>query len=203
MKIANRFGTTLIMDERRRVKISKYLSKHLRHQPKRLGLTLQAGGWVEVATLLAACKAHGFSVSPSELDEVVFGGDKQRFSFDEARKRIRANHGHSVAVDLGYEPTIPPRVLYHGTAEKSVASILEQGLKPLGRAKVHLSLDVETAVSVGRRHGKAVVLEIDTGPMRKAGHAFYFAASGVWLTDAVPPHFLRLSEGPQTSNMQG
>ncbi len=189
------------MDERRRVKISKYLSKHLRHQPRRLGLTLQTGGWVEVDVLLAACKAHGFSVSRSELDGVVFGGGKQRFSFDEARKQIRANHGHSVDVDLCYEATIPPSVLYHGTAENSVPSILEQGLKALGRAKVHLSLDVETAVSVGRRHGKPVVLEIDTGAMREAGHAFYFAASGVWLTDAVPHRFLRLRETPHILHM--
>ena len=186
------------MDERRRVRISKYLSKHLRHQPERLGLTLQTGGWVEVDALLAACKAHRFPLSRRELDEVVFRGDKQRFVIDGARKRIRANYGHSVHVDLRYEATIPPSVLYHGTGEKSVPSILEHGLRALGRAQVHLSLDVDTAVRVGSRHGKPIVLEIDAAAMYEAGHSFYFAASGVWLTDDVPPCFLRLSEAGKT-----
>jgi putative RNA 2'-phosphotransferase len=116
------------MEQTRLVKISKYLSKHLRHAPERLGLTLATGGWVGVDELLSACAAHQFSFTRAELEEVVASSDKQRFSFDETKTRIRANQGHSVAVDLQLEPQTPPDVLYHGTGESSVTAILRSGL---------------------------------------------------------------------------
>jgi RNA:NAD 2'-phosphotransferase (TPT1/KptA family) len=121
------------MQTPRLVKVSKYLSKHLRHQPDRLHLTLAPGGWVSVDELLAACAAHQFPISRSELEAVVKTSDKQRFSFDETGTRIRANQGHSVEVDLQLEPQTPPEVLYHGTGEKSVESILRSGLRKLPR----------------------------------------------------------------------
>ena len=86
------------MDNTRLIKISKYLSKHLRHQPERLGLKLAAGGWVEVDALLAACRDKNFPITRAELEEVVAGNDKQRFSFDVTGQLIRANQGHSIPV---------------------------------------------------------------------------------------------------------
>jgi putative RNA 2'-phosphotransferase len=177
----------------RLVKISKYLSKHLRHQPERLGLTLQPGGWVGVDELLAACARHNFPISRETLDEVVRTSDKRRYSFDETGTRIRANQGHSTDVDLQLEPAAPPAVLYHGTAGHNLESIRAAGLKKMARHHVHLSYDIATAVAVGRRHGKPAVFCIDAAAMRAAGHAFYCSANGVWLVDAVPPGFLRLT----------
>ncbi|RKQ92930.1 putative RNA 2'-phosphotransferase [Solirubrobacter pauli] len=179
------------MDDRRRVKVSKYLSKHLRHDPERLGLTLAPGGWVGVDELLRACGAHRFAVTRAELDEVVAKSEKQRFAFDETGERIRANQGHSVAVDLQLEPTAPPEQLYHGTGAGSVDSILATGLERRGRHHVHLSADAETARRVGMRHGRPVVLSVAAGEMARAGHAFFVSTNGVWLVDAVPPAFLR------------
>src|SRR3954470_1682346 len=103
------------MDSQQTVKISKYLSKHLRHQPERLGLQLEEGGWVSVDALLAACARHHFPISRAQLDEVVATNDKQRFAFDDTGTRLRANQGHSVDVDLQLEPLAPPALLYHGT----------------------------------------------------------------------------------------
>src|SRR5947209_4761629 len=116
------------MDEQRLIKISKYLSKHLRHEPERLGLTLAPGGWVQVEALLKACAAHQFAVTRAELNEVVAKNDKQRYSFDASSTMIRANQGHSVEVDLQLEPQSPPAILYHGTGEKYVNAILHEGL---------------------------------------------------------------------------
>ena len=178
------------MDARRRVKVSKYLAKHLRHQPERLGLTLRPGGWVGVDDLLSACAAAGFRVSRAELEEVVRSSDKQRFAFDEAGTSIRANQGHSVAVDLGLEPVAPPATLYHGTGAGSVEAILREGLRPMGRHHVHLSPDAETARRVGARHGRPVVLAVDAAAMASDGHVFFVSANGVWLTEAVPAHCL-------------
>jgi putative RNA 2'-phosphotransferase len=112
------------MDHKRLVRVSKYLSLHLRHQPEDLGLELQPGGWVEVEALLDACRRHSFPMTRDELNEVVANNDKKHFSFDEAGTRIRANQGHSTEVDLQLEPAVPPDILYHGTATKSMASVL-------------------------------------------------------------------------------
>ena len=179
------------MDDARLVKISKYLSKHLRHQPERLGLTLQPGGWVPVADLLAARARHNLPLSRVELDEVVARNNKRRFSFDPTGTLIRANQGHSVTVDLELEPVQPPAVLYHGTGYSAAETITREGLRRMGRHHVHLSSDRETARAVGARHGRPVVFAVDAAAMRAAGHLFYRSDNGVWLVDHVPPGYLR------------
>jgi putative RNA 2'-phosphotransferase len=179
------------MDPKRLVRVSKYLSKHLRHTPEQLGLRLEPGGWVEVEALLAACAADRFPISRAELQEVVATSDKRRFAFDDSGELIRANQGHSAPVDLQMEPLTPPEVLYHGTAAASVAAALRTGLSQMKRHHVHLSPDVPTATAVGARHGRPVVLVIDAARMAGDGHTFFRSANGVWLTDRVPPEYLR------------
>ncbi|MGW3651346.1 RNA 2'-phosphotransferase [Streptomyces sp. NPDC000878] len=181
------------MDERRTVKVSKYLSKHLRHQPERIGLTLDEAGWVEIDTLIAAAAAHNFRFTRDELDHVVAANDKKRFAVDGTR--IRASQGHSIEVDLGLPPATPPAYLYHGTVDRFLAAIRAEGLRPMNRHAVHLSPDRETATRVGARRGRPVVLSVDSAAMHRDGHAFHVSANGVWLTEAVPPRYLRFS-GP-------
>ncbi|MFE7977685.1 RNA 2'-phosphotransferase [Streptomyces shenzhenensis] len=179
-------------DERRTVKVSKYLSKHLRHQPERIGITLDEGGWVEIDTLLAAAAAHGFRFSRAELDHVVATNDKRRFAIEGTR--IRASQGHSVEVDLGLPPATPPACLYHGTVARNLDAIRATGLRPMNRHDVHLSADRETATRVGARRGRPVVLSVDAAAMHRDGHVFRLSANGVWLTEAVPPRYLRFPE---------
>ncbi|MFD0885974.1 RNA 2'-phosphotransferase [Streptosporangium algeriense] len=178
------------MDERRTTRISKYLARHLRHRPERIGIALDSGGWVEVDTLLAAAAAHGFPFSRTELERVVADNDKRRYVIEGGR--IRASQGHSVAVDLGLPVAEPPAVLYHGTVARNVAAIRAEGLRPMNRHHVHLSPDRETATRVGARRGVPVVLVVDAAAMRATGHEFRISANGVWLTDHVPPSFLCL-----------
>jgi putative RNA 2'-phosphotransferase len=179
------------MNDKRRVHVSKYLSLHLRHQPEALGLTLEAGGWVEIDTFLAACQRQGFVITRAELDEVVARCDKRRFAIDETGTRIRANQGHSTEVDLQLEPVVPPDILYHGTAANNVATIRQSGLQRMARHHVHLSETPATARNVGGRHGKPVVLVVDAAAMQRDGFVFYRSANGVWLTDEVPAQYLR------------
>jgi putative RNA 2'-phosphotransferase len=173
------------------VKISKFLSKHLRHTPERLGLTLAPGGWVAVEELLAACAAHQFPITLLELEQVVASNDKQRFAFDQTCTKIRANQGHSVEIDLQLEPQTPPDLLYHGTGEKSVVAILQSGLQKMSRHHVHLSKDIETARKVGMRHGRPAILIVDAAAMHQAGTPFYCSENGVWLVEHVPPEYLQ------------
>lgn len=167
------------------------MSLALRHAPDRFGLVLDSGGWASVDSFLAA-----MCIDRAELDAVVAGNDKQRFTLQrgpDGAERIRANQGHSIPVDLGLVPQAPPRRLYHGTTATVLDSIRATGLNRGGRHHVHLSLDVETAHRVGaRRAGRVVVLTIDAEAMARDGHEFYRSANGVWLTDAVPTRYLRV-----------
>jgi putative RNA 2'-phosphotransferase len=172
----------------RTVKVSKYLSKHLRHQPGRIGLTLDPAGWTRVDDLLSAAAAHGFPITRDELDHVVASNDKRRFEV--AGERIRASQGHSVPVDLDLPVTPPPALLYHGTVARSLPEIRRDGLRPMNRHDVHLSPDEETATRVGARRGRPVVLTVDAAGMAAAGHEFRVSSNGVWLVGTVPPAFL-------------
>jgi putative RNA 2'-phosphotransferase len=176
--------------DRSLVTVSKFLAKHLRHAPETLGLTLQPGGWVSVDDLLAACQRAGFAISYDELIECVETNDKKRYSFDDTGELIRANQGHTVDVDLQLEENEPPDVLFHGTVERFLASIMAEGLKRGKRHHVHLSKDVVTARKVGARRGKPVILQVDARTMYAQGFKFFLSANGVWLTESVPPAFL-------------
>jgi putative RNA 2'-phosphotransferase len=162
----------------------------LRHEPGLIGISLDSAGWVSVEELLRACRAHGRALGLGELRAVVEANDKRRFSFSEDGSRIRANQGHSVPVELGYAAAEPPEVLYHGTVEKFLPSIMGEGLTRGARHHVHLSRDVETASKVGGRRGRPVVLKVESGRMHRDGHEFFLSANGVWLTERVPTEYL-------------
>ncbi|MEM7234422.1 MAG: RNA 2'-phosphotransferase [Planctomycetota bacterium] len=179
------------MDEKAATRTSKLLSLVLRHRPHDFGVALDGEGWVAVEQLLAALDRSGTSLSEDELVQLVRESDKQRFALSEDGLRIRAQQGHSVEIDLGYAESEPPRILFHGTVERFLASIRRDGLNPRGRHHVHLSDTADAARRVGERRGAPVVLEIRSGAMVVAGNRFYRTPNGVWLTDHVEPQFIR------------
>ena len=179
------------MDTKAATRLSKFLSQHLRHQPAAIGLHLEAGGWVPVADLLAACAAHGHPLTREQLEDLVEDNDKQRFAFDDAGQRIRAQQGHSVEVDLQLAPAVPPAVLYHGTAPAALPAIRQAGLHKMSRHHVHLSADEATARRVGQRRGRPVLLAVEAAALHAAGGVFYRSGNGVWLIEAVPPQYVR------------
>jgi len=174
----------------RHVKVSKHLSYVLRHAPRAIGLSLDDAGWVDVDTLLERSRTAGFPIERALLDEVVATSEKRRFSFSEDGRRIRANQGHTIEVDLGYAPESPPDVLFHGTPIQTVALVRAGGLKKMARHHVHLSRDVETATTVASRRGRPVVLRVDAAAMAREGHLFFVTPNGVWLTSEVPVSFI-------------
>lgn len=164
---------------------SKFISLILRHKPETIGITLDEHGWANVDELL-----NGIKIDMATLEQIVSTDDKQRYSLNENKTLIRANQGHSIPVDVELEEVQPPEILWHGTAEKYKQSILRDGLIPKSRLYVHLSTDIQTAISVGERHGEVVLLRVDAAKMYEDGYKFYLSKNGVWLTKHVPREYL-------------
>jgi len=178
------------MDDRL-TRTSKFLSYVLRHNPGALDLELDPGGWADVNTLIEKAQAEGRSLSRLRLRHVIDAGDKTRFILSADGTKIRANYGHSIDVDLDLEPTPPPGHLYHGTTQRALPSIREEGLRPQSRQFVHLSPTPDEAQSVGQRHGTPVVFAIEAPALHEAGHRLYRSTDTVWLTRRVPPPFIQ------------
>lgn len=174
------------------VKLSKFLSYVLRHHPDSIGLSLNDEGWASITELLEKANVHGKNVSHADLMRVVAENDKQRFRLSDDGLMIRASQGHSIQVDLALSPQQPPAFLYHGTATRFLNSILVEGLKAKSRQQVHLSENKDTALKVGQRHGKPVILEVAAMQMAEQGLLFYLSDNGVWLTESVEVRFLRV-----------
>lgn len=168
---------------------SKYVSLLLRHKPEKAGIHLDQHGWAEVDELIkGVSKTHMFNMEI--LEEIVRTDNKQRYSFNEDKTKIRANQGHSIPVDVELKEAKPPKQLWHGTGEKYVSAIDEQGLLHKNRLYVHLSTNEETAIKVGKRHGKPVLYTVNAEGMYQDGYKFFLSKNGVWLTDHVPVKYL-------------
>ena len=175
--------------------ISKFLSFILRHQPEKIGIQLDANGWAEVNELIEKANKSGIQFNRETLNHIVATNSKKRFAFNDNLDKIRASQGHSLEVELGYNNQKPPEILYHGTSEKSVQSILETGLEKRSRQHVHLSSDIATAITVGQRHGKPFVLKVLAEQMYNDNFQFFISENNVWLTDNVPSKYLKLNDG--------
>lgn len=181
------------VDSQRLTHVSKFLSLILRHKPETIGIALDQHGWANIDELLEKMQPH-FPITRSLLEQIVRTDSKQRYAISDDGRCIRANQGHSIAVDVELTPMQPPQVLFHGTATRFAASIEAQGLLHQGRLYTHLSKDVVTAQAVGQRHGKPVVYQVDAQRMVADGFVFYQSANGVWLTKHVPPQYLQRLE---------
>lgn len=174
-------------------RISKFISLVLRHKPEVANLSLDKYGYAQVDELVAYLnkKYGGFTVT--DLDTVVETDDKKRYSYNNDHTKIRAVQGHSFPVDLGIEAQQPPLLLFHGTSTKYLGSIMKQGIISKSRQYVHLSKDVDTAHTVGLRHGAGtVILVVSAEQMWEDGYKFFLSNNGVWLVDEVPPKYFTL-----------
>ena len=172
---------------------SKYISFVLRHGAKEVGVAIDSQGWVLVADLMAVAARDKKAFTREELDFIVENNNKKRFAFSEDGLSIRASQGHSSeSVDITFQPKEPPESLFHGTTVAFLDVIMAEGLKKMNRHHVHLSLSLETAVSVGSRHGKVAMLKVNSAQMQKAGFLFYCSENDVWLTDNVPARYIEL-----------
>ncbi|MEY8320998.1 RNA 2'-phosphotransferase [Lachnospiraceae bacterium 46-61] len=170
--------------------LGRFMSMVLRHKPETIGITLDEYGYVDVKELINAMNKYKKYIDMVTLERIVAENDKKRYSFNENHTKIRANQGHSVAVNLELDKKVPPEILYHGTAKRFLESIQKSGLQKMSRQYVHLSKDIKTAIKVGKRHGNVVVLKVYAKKMFENGYNFYLSKNDVWLCDKVPYEYL-------------
>lgn len=178
-------------NEKKQTHISKFLSLVLRHKPEIIGIKLDLNGWIDVSELIEKSNKYGIQFDRETLNHIVTTNSKKRFAFNDKLDKIRASQGHSIEIELGYTNQKPPETLFHGTSEKSVQSILENGLERQTRQHVHLSSDIDTAIKVGQRHGKPFLFLVLAEQMHKDNFEFYISDNGVWLTNNVPIKYLK------------
>ncbi len=181
----------------KRESTSKFLSYVLRHKPETIGLSLDTEGWAVIDQLIRLANGHGTKLTRELLLEVVATSDKKRFALSPDGSRIRANQGHSIQTNLNLQPRIPPQTLFHGTATRFEESIRARGLVAGTRQYVHLSIDKTTALQVGKRYGKPLLLEVEVLAMTRNGHEFFKSENGIWLTRTVPTAYLRFPDAPK------
>lgn len=191
--MSSRGGTPPASSRATWVSLSKVMSHALRHRPWLYELELDGEGWVPVADLVSALRGQGgrwANLTESDLDEVIRTSPKARYEIRGGM--IRAMYGHSTPGRLSRQAAQPPRVLFHGTSPGAAKSILQQGLRPMGRQYVHLSIDVDTATQVGRRKSSTpVILQVNAAHAHAAGVTFFRGNDFVWLADEVPALFLQ------------
>jgi putative RNA 2'-phosphotransferase len=174
--------------------LSKVLSHALRHEPWLYELELDNEGWTSLDTVLAALREERTdwgNLSRVDLECIIESSSKRRHEI--MGDSIRALYGHSLPGKLRRERGTPPAILFHGTSREAVKTIIDEGLKPLSRQYVHLSVDMATAREVGRRKSKTpVLIEVDARGANGADVAFYEGNAKVWLADLVPGRFMRM-----------
>jgi putative RNA 2'-phosphotransferase len=167
------------------MRISKFISLVLRHKPEEIGLTLDEYGYMNTSDLIEGINKKGYTVTMSGIERILAEDDKQRYSFNDDKTKIKANQGHSTKVNLELKAIEPPTLLYHGTATRFSESICKEGIKKQNRQYVHLSADIDTATKVGKRHGELVIFRVNGQQMYQDGYKFYLSENKVWLTDYV------------------
>ncbi|AZC09517.1 RNA 2'-phosphotransferase [Acinetobacter nosocomialis] len=172
--------------------MSQYLSFILRHKPEEIDLTLDHEGWANIEELISKSQPiKNITLDEEIIKNIVSTSDKKRFQISDDGKFIRAVQGHSTtSVDITLNKLIPPTYLYHGTAQRFIDSIKEQGLISMDRQYVHLTENKDTALSVGTRYGKPEILIINALKMHNSGFNFFQAENGVWLVKHVPVDFI-------------
>ena len=182
---------SLFTSRRQSMKLSKLMAYILRHDPVKFGLELDRYGFVKFSDLIACLRLVHPWVERAHIEDIVGRSEKRRFEIVE--EKIRAIYGHSIAVEPLAEPIQPPQFLYHGTSLTALVEIRKDGLKPMQRQWVYLSISEEDALEVGRRKAQPpIILRIKASLAYQNGIEFR-REGDIFLVKAVPPEFIDFS----------
>lgn len=176
------------------IQLSKFISLVLRHKPDAANVTVDEGGYVNTNELIEGILDSGRYIDLELLDYIVDTDKKLRYSYNEDKSKIRANQGHSINVDLGLIELEPPNILYHGTSNKFINSIMSEGLIKKERHHVHLSSSIEEAFEVAKRRKNPILLRINSKDMFNNNYSFFTSKNNVWLTNNVPSKYVEIAD---------
>jgi len=171
-----------------RIKVSKYVSYLLRHNPE--DLEMDDEGFVELDQLLSKLRRLFPTIDEKLLAEIVEQSERKRFEI--VGDKIRALYGHTIDVHVHLKEDMQIERLYHGTTPEAAEQILEKGLQPMKRKWVHLSPTREIAYDVGkRRTDSPVILIIDVAEARSNGLRFFRVTDKVYVSAHVPAKYIK------------
>jgi len=172
-----------------RIKLSRYVSYLLRHNPE--DLTMDDKGFVELEQLLFKVKRRFPQADRNLLTEIVNRSERRRFEI--VGSKIRALYGHTIEVHVALKEDKEVALLFHGTTPEAAKEILKEGLEPMKRQWVHLSPTKEIARDVGRRRTpNPIILVIDAAQARDGGVKFHRASDKVFVCKHVPARFIKM-----------
>ena len=191
-------GGRFLLNDRELDHLGRVLTGILRHFPDRYGLSVDPHGWIELSAIARAItQRHPVYrwLKPQHLIAIAETDGKGRYEIRD--DRIRATYGHTLEVDLDLPTEDIPEHLYYPVTAEEAAIVLEVGLRPSDRRKVHLSKTALDAVAAGKvRTPEPIVLEVDVTRAQKEGIVIMRAGKTVFLADRIPPELLRRTETP-------
>ena len=183
------------MNKKKKIELSRFMGKLLRHQPEIANIKIDYHGWTDVNDFIYKINKTKFNgdniLTIDLLEEIIQEDKKTRYSFNDDKTKIRANQGQSIKVSVDMEERMPPEILYHGTAIQNVESIDEIGLIKKKRLYVHMTESIEIAYESGKRFGRPFIYIIESKKMYDDGCRFLISSNNVWQIEAVPPKYLK------------
>ena len=181
-----------LMNDNELGSLSRIMAGALRHFPEKLGLMMDGKGWVDISLLIDAIgtSRSGFNwLRLHHVKAMVLTDERGRYQIDGGM--VRATYGHSIDVNLDDLPEAEIDDLYYPVTEEEADMIVEGGLHPIDRKKVHLSGSVEKAVEAGRvRTEDPLILKIDGAKARTDGVKIYHAGKDVYITESIDAEYI-------------
>lgn len=186
-----------VLNDRELDHLGRILTGILRHFPDRYGLEVDRHGWIELNAIARAISQRHPAyhwLRPQHLVAIAETDGKGRYEVRD--ERIRATYGHTLDLELDLPTENIPEHLYYPVTADEAAIVLEVGLRPSDRKKVHLSKTAADAVAAGKvRTPEPIVLEVDARRAREEGIVIMQAGKTVYLADRIPAELIRRSEG--------
>lgn len=186
-----------MMNDEELERIGRIMAGVLRHFPDRFGVRMDGHGWVDLNHFVGAvrqAKPHYHWLRPYHVQAIVETDPKGRYQLDGGM--VRATYAHSVDVNLDDLPDANTDELYFPCSEEELDLVLEKGLVPTDRKRIHLSGTLEKAVTAGRvKMQNPIILVVDAASCAKEGVMIKRAAKTVFVADLIPPKYLKRLEG--------
>ena len=192
-----------LMNDRELDSLGRIMAGVLRHFPEKVGLTMDGHGWIDLNAFIKAIgeSRSGFHwLRPQHIEAIIKTDLKGRYQIDGGM--IRATYGHSIDVNLDDLPLAEIDNLYYSVAEEELDVILEHGLHPVDRKRVHLSGSIEKAIEAAKtRTEEPLLLRIDGVKTREDGVLIYHAGKDVYITDKIDAKYLSKVDESEVKNV--